>query len=92
MNYALLDDVLFCKCSFLLCTILYAGVAAAGFLMFGESIKSQFTLNMPQQYLSSKLAVWTTVHIFTLAQDIFLLVENVIFISIYQMFSLNICL
>ncbi|XP_020101374.1 vacuolar amino acid transporter 1-like [Ananas comosus] len=47
--------------SFLLCTILYAGVAAAGFLMFGESIKSQFTLNMPQQYLSSKLAVWTTV-------------------------------
>ncbi|OAY69070.1 Vacuolar amino acid transporter 1, partial [Ananas comosus] len=78
LNYALLDDVLFCKCSFLLCTILYAGVAAAGFLMFGESIKSQFTLNMPQQYLSSKLAVWTTVHIFTLAQDIFLLVENVV--------------
>ncbi|XP_008778079.3 amino acid transporter AVT1C-like [Phoenix dactylifera] len=50
--------LIFC---FALCTILYAGVAVAGFLMFGESIKSQFTLNMPHQYLSSKIAVWTTV-------------------------------
>ncbi|XP_072976289.1 amino acid transporter AVT1C-like [Typha angustifolia] len=47
--------------SFLVCTLFYAGVAAAGFLMFGESTQSQFTLNMPQQYWSSSIAVWTTV-------------------------------
>ncbi|PKA63143.1 Lysine histidine transporter 1 [Apostasia shenzhenica] len=46
---------------FILCTTLYAGVASAGFLMFGESIKSQFTLNMPHQYMSSKIAICTTV-------------------------------
>lgn len=42
--------------------ILYCGVAAAGFLIFGDSLESQFTLNMPQQYLSSKIAVWAAVH------------------------------
>ncbi|WOL14992.1 vacuolar amino acid transporter 1-like [Canna indica] len=46
---------------FTLCTLLFAGVAATGYLMFGDSIQSQFTLNMPHQYISSKIAVWTTV-------------------------------
>ena len=48
-------------CSFVLCTIMYSAVAVAGYLMFGDSLKSQFTLNMPRQYLASKVAVWTTV-------------------------------
>ncbi|KAL4188755.1 hypothetical protein AMTRI_Chr08g161970 [Amborella trichopoda] len=43
------------------CTILYAGVAIMGYMMFGESINSQFTLNMPQQFFASKVGVWTTV-------------------------------
>ncbi|PKA54993.1 Lysine histidine transporter-like 4 [Apostasia shenzhenica] len=47
--------------SFAICTILFAGVAAMGFVLFGESTKSQFTLNMPQELLASKIAVWTTV-------------------------------
>lgn len=51
----------FFPCSFVVCTLLYAGVAAAGYLMFGDALKSQFTLNMPHQYLISKVAVWTTV-------------------------------
>ncbi|XP_074577066.1 amino acid transporter AVT1C-like [Curcuma longa] len=46
---------------FAVCTSLYAGVAATGYLMFGDSLKSQFTLNMPHEYLISKVAVWTTV-------------------------------
>jgi vesicular inhibitory amino acid transporter len=29
--------------------------------MFGESAKSQFTLNLPENLVVSKVAVWTTV-------------------------------
>ncbi|CAM0949428.1 unnamed protein product [Alopecurus aequalis] len=50
--------ILFC---FIVVTIVYAGVAAAGFLMFGETTMSQFTLNMPQQYVPSKIAIWMTI-------------------------------
>ncbi|KAL5205335.1 hypothetical protein ABZP36_033544 [Zizania latifolia] len=42
-------------------TIVYAAVAVSGFLMFGESTMSQFTLNMPQQYIPSKIAIWMTI-------------------------------
>ncbi|XP_056169197.1 amino acid transporter AVT1C isoform X2 [Syzygium oleosum] len=47
--------------SFAICTLMYAGVAVLGYLMFGESTQSQFTLNMPQDLVASKIAVWTTV-------------------------------
>jgi len=47
--------------SFTVVTIVYAGVAVTGFLMFGESTMSQFTLNLPQQYIPSKIAIWMTV-------------------------------
>ncbi|KAM0879897.1 hypothetical protein ACQ4PT_033939 [Festuca glaucescens] len=50
--------ILFC---FIVVTVVYAGVAATGFLMFGESTMSQFTLNMPQQYAPSKIAIWMTI-------------------------------
>ncbi|KAL5735014.1 hypothetical protein ACOSP7_032875 [Xanthoceras sorbifolium] len=46
---------------FAICTALYAGVAFMGYTMFGESTQSQFTLNMPQDLVASKIAVWTTV-------------------------------
>ncbi|ESQ49140.1 hypothetical protein EUTSA_v10020500mg [Eutrema salsugineum] len=47
--------------SFGFCVIFYIAVAICGYSMFGEAIQSQFTLNMPQQFTSSKIAVWTAV-------------------------------
>ncbi|KAI4370667.1 hypothetical protein MLD38_018991 [Melastoma candidum] len=46
---------------FLICTLMCAGVGILGYLMFGDMTRSQFTLNMPQEYVASKIAVWTTV-------------------------------
>lgn len=40
---------------------MYAGAASMGYVMFGESTQSQFTLNMPTDLVASKIAVWTTV-------------------------------
>ncbi|KAL6578089.1 Amino acid transporter avt1c [Orobanche minor] len=42
-------------------SVLLARVAVLGYMMYGESIQSQFTLNMPQELVASKIAVWTTV-------------------------------
>ncbi|CAH8268639.1 unnamed protein product [Arabidopsis lyrata] len=47
--------------SFGICTLMYAGVAVMGYSMFGESTESQFTLNLPQDLVASKIALWTTV-------------------------------
>uniref|UniRef100_A0A1D1XF63 Vacuolar amino acid transporter 1 n=1 Tax=Anthurium amnicola TaxID=1678845 RepID=A0A1D1XF63_9ARAE len=45
---------------FLLCTFSYASMAIFGYLMYGSGIKSQITLNLPTQIISSKLAIYTT--------------------------------
>ncbi|KAG7560883.1 Amino acid transporter transmembrane domain [Arabidopsis thaliana x Arabidopsis arenosa] len=47
--------------SFGICTLMYAGVAVMGYSMFGKSTESQFTLNLPQDLVASKIALWTTV-------------------------------
>ncbi|GER51261.1 amino acid transporter family protein [Striga asiatica] len=47
--------------SFGICTLMYAGAGAMGYIMFGETTQSQFTLNMPKDLTASKIAVWTTV-------------------------------
>lgn len=33
-----------------------------GYKMFGEDTLSQFTLNLPQDLVATKIAVWTTVY------------------------------
>ncbi|PRQ43234.1 putative amino acid transporter, transmembrane domain-containing protein [Rosa chinensis] len=43
------------------CFFMYTGVAICGYLMFGDSVRSQFTLNMPEEFVASKIAVWTTI-------------------------------
>lgn len=45
---------------FLLCTITYALIAVFGYLMFGSMLKSQITLNLPINKVSSKIAIYTT--------------------------------
>ncbi|KAK6931233.1 Amino acid transporter, transmembrane domain, partial [Dillenia turbinata] len=45
---------------FVLSTISYGCVAVQGYMMFGEDLKSQVTLNLPLKLLSSKVAIYTT--------------------------------
>ncbi|XP_062151193.1 amino acid transporter AVT1I isoform X2 [Alnus glutinosa] len=45
---------------FTLCTVCYASMAVFGYLMFGENVQSQITLNLPTEKLSSKVAIYTT--------------------------------
>ncbi|KAE8687013.1 lectin-like protein [Hibiscus syriacus] len=47
--------------SFTFCWILSTGIAISGFLIFGDSVESQFTLNMPTNFLASKVAICTVV-------------------------------
>ncbi|KAL1370150.1 amino acid transporter AVT1I [Arachis duranensis] len=45
---------------FLVCTLGYAAAAILGYLMFGEDVESQVTLNLPTGKFSSQVAIYTT--------------------------------
>ncbi|WOL20273.1 hypothetical protein Cni_G29077 [Canna indica] len=45
---------------FILCTINYASMAIMGYLMYGDKLQSQVTLNLPVGKISSKIAIYTT--------------------------------
>lgn len=45
---------------FILCTLIYGCIAVLGFLMFGDSIKSQVTLNLPTEDFATKVAIFAT--------------------------------
>lgn len=49
--------LLFC---FVLSTVSYGSMAVIGYLMYGETVKSQVTLNLPIGKMSSKIALCTT--------------------------------
>jgi len=40
---------------------MYMSVGVVGYLIFGNKVESQFTLNMPKELYASKIAIWTTV-------------------------------
>lgn len=46
--------------TFTLCTLNYSLMATVGYLMYGENLKSQITLNLQAGKLSSKIAICTT--------------------------------
>jgi len=45
---------------FIIITVGYASMAIIGYLMFGDEVESQVTLNLPLDKVSSKLAIYTT--------------------------------
>lgn len=45
---------------FTACTVNYGSMAILGYLMYGDDVKSQVTLNLPVGKISSKLAIYTT--------------------------------
>ncbi|CAN1162955.1 Amino acid transporter AVT1J [Linum perenne] len=45
---------------FVLCTLCYALMAIFGYMMFGSTVQSQVTLNLPTNKFSAKLAIYTT--------------------------------
>jgi cell shape-determining protein MreD len=47
--------------SIALSTVMFVAGAIMGYIMFSESIESQFTLNLPPNLMASKIAVWITV-------------------------------
>ena len=46
--------------SFALSTLSYISMAIIGYLMFGQGLESQVTLNLPTSKFSSKIAIYTT--------------------------------
>ncbi|KAL6009169.1 hypothetical protein ACLOJK_022396 [Asimina triloba] len=45
---------------FLLCTINYGTIAVAGYMMYGDDVKSRETLNLREKLISSRIAIYTT--------------------------------
>ncbi|OMP05662.1 Amino acid transporter, transmembrane [Corchorus olitorius] len=45
--------------SFIICTITYMSMAILGYLIYGQNVQSQVTLNLPTEKVSSKIAIFT---------------------------------
>ncbi|XP_047321067.1 amino acid transporter AVT1I-like [Impatiens glandulifera] len=63
LNNSMKDKIHFPKVlfvCFLISTVIYVSMAIEGYLMFGGSLVSQVTLNLPSQLMSSKIAIYTT--------------------------------
>lgn len=47
--------------SFIICTLTYLTLAILGYLIYGQNVQSQVTLNLPTEKLSSKVAIYTII-------------------------------
>ncbi|KAH7656076.1 solute carrier family 32 (vesicular inhibitory amino acid transporter) protein [Dioscorea alata] len=47
--------------SFTLCTMIYGPMAIFGYLMYGDNLESQVTLNFPSGKIYTKIAIYTTI-------------------------------
>ncbi|XP_044471317.1 amino acid transporter AVT1I-like [Mangifera indica] len=47
--------------SFIICTLTYLTLAILGYLIYGQNVQSQVTLNLPTERLSSKVAIYTII-------------------------------
>ncbi|KAK0591777.1 hypothetical protein LWI29_007874 [Acer saccharum] len=45
--------------NFVICTITYVTMAALGYLIYGQNVQSQVTLNLPTEKFISKVAMYT---------------------------------
>lgn len=45
---------------FVVCTMIYGGIAVMGYMMFGNELESQITLNLPGTLVASKVAIYIT--------------------------------
>ncbi|KAJ0764135.1 putative amino acid transporter, transmembrane domain-containing protein [Helianthus annuus] len=74
---------------FTICTLLYAGVAVLGYMMFGESTESQFTLNLPKNLFASKIAVWATNYCILLTRITYALTISPVALSLEELIPLK---
>ncbi|KAH9773907.1 Aa trans domain-containing protein [Citrus sinensis] len=59
LNWGGLPTAVLAAC-FIISTANYGSMAILGYLMYGDHLKSQVTLNLPIRKISSKLAIYTT--------------------------------
>nr|AJP06243.1 BEBT1 [Pinus tabuliformis] len=45
---------------FVVCTMIYGSIAVMGYMMFGNQLESQVTLNLPETLVASKVAIYIT--------------------------------
>lgn len=45
---------------FVVCTLIYGSIAVMGYMMFGNKLESQVTLNLPRTLVASKVAIYIT--------------------------------
>jgi len=57
-NHTVLQVLILCS---VVCTLIYGSIAVMGYMMFGNKLESQVTLNLPRTLVASKVAIYITI-------------------------------